>query len=98
MLLWTTIIISLGVNIGLLWYLKGVLKKLLFISENLADLYFTFRAFDIYVSSLYSMNSFHGEPMIEELIHRIKDVREEIENFRDIFRIHSRHRTRGRTQ
>tara|TARA_R100000963_G_C4602109_1_gene75441 strand:+ start:224 stop:388 length:165 start_codon:yes stop_codon:yes gene_type:complete len=31
------------------------------------------------------MNSYHGEPMIQELIHRVKDVNEEIETFREIF-------------
>jgi len=31
------------------------------------------------------MDSFTGEPMIEELIHRIRQVNEEIEGFREIF-------------
>jgi len=31
------------------------------------------------------MNSFNGEPIIEELIYKIKEVNEEIEDFRSIF-------------
>jgi hypothetical protein len=31
------------------------------------------------------MNSFNGEPIIEELVHKIKDVNEEMETFREIF-------------
>jgi len=31
------------------------------------------------------MDNYHGEPMVQELIIRIKEVNEEIENFREIF-------------
>tara|TARA_Y100001970_G_C13717968_1_gene595170 strand:- start:102 stop:278 length:177 start_codon:yes stop_codon:yes gene_type:complete len=31
------------------------------------------------------MNSYHGEPMIEELMHRTKSITEEIEIFREVF-------------
>jgi len=80
-----TIIVSLSVNILLGWYLIGLLKKFLFISENLSDLFLTVKAFQVFVKSLYSMDSYHGEPMVQELIIRIKEVNAEIENFREIF-------------
>jgi len=57
----------------------------MYISENLADLFLTVKAFQIFIKSMYSMDSFNGEPMIQELIMRIKDVSEEMEVFRDIF-------------
>jgi len=31
------------------------------------------------------MENYHGEPMIQELVHRINEVTEEMGNFRDIF-------------
>ena len=62
-----------------------LLKKFFFVSENIADLYLTTKAFQVFVRSLFSMDSYHGEPMIQEMIHRIKDVNEEIERFRDVF-------------
>jgi hypothetical protein len=31
------------------------------------------------------MDSYNGEPMIQELVHRIREVGEEMELFRDIF-------------
>ena len=73
------------VNIGLTWYLMPLLKKLFFISENISDLYLTFRSFSIFVKSLYGMNSFHGEPIIQELVERTQMVLEEIEMFREVF-------------
>ena len=77
--------ISLIVNLFLIWYVVKILRKLVFISENLSDLFLTVRAFEIFVESLYSMDSYNGEPVIQELIHKIKIVVEEIENFREIF-------------
>ena len=62
-----------------------ILRKFYFISENLADLYLTARAFQVFVKNMYSMDSYHGEPMIQELMFRIKDVVGEIDNFRDVF-------------
>ena len=77
--------ISLALNIGLMWYVVRILRKFIFISENLSDLFLTTKAFEVFSKSLYSMNSYNGEPMIEELIYKIKDVNFEIDGFRDIF-------------
>ena len=57
----------------------------MFISENISDLYLTTKAFHIFVKNMYSMDSYHGEPMIQELMLRINEVNTEIENFRDVF-------------
>jgi len=77
--------VSIIVNILLTWYIVGLLKKFVFISENLSDLFLITKAFQVFVKSLYSMDSYHGEPMIQELVFRIKEMNDEIENFRDIF-------------
>tara|TARA_R100000664_G_C2723467_1_gene116178 strand:+ start:218 stop:499 length:282 start_codon:yes stop_codon:yes gene_type:complete len=57
----------------------------MFISENLADLFLTTKAFHVFVKSMYKMDSYNGEPMIEELMFRIRTVNGELEGFRDIF-------------
>jgi hypothetical protein len=76
---------SLLLNVLLIWYIIKLLKKFYFISENLADLFLTIKAFRIFVSSLYSMDNYHGEPIIQELLVRVKEVNEEVDVFRDIF-------------
>ena len=79
------IAISLLLNIFLIWYIIKLLRKFMFISENLSDLFLTTRAFQIFINSIYSMNSYHGEPVIQNLVDRIKDVDAELDRFRDIF-------------
>tara|TARA_R110000824_G_scaffold121839_3_gene278232 strand:- start:20213 stop:20497 length:285 start_codon:yes stop_codon:yes gene_type:complete len=75
----------MAVNVLLGWYVSRLLKKFMFISENYADLYLTTKAFRIFVKGLYSMDSYHGEPMVQELLERIREVNDEIDQFRDIF-------------
>ena len=57
----------------------------MFISDNMSDLFLTTKAFRVFVKDMYSMDSFHGEPIIQELVLRIKEVNEEMSNFREIF-------------
>ena len=84
-MLYSVIIVSIIINISLTWYVVGLLKKFVFISENMSDLFLITKAFQVFVKSLYSMDSYHGEPMIQELVFRTKEMNDEIENFRDIF-------------
>jgi len=85
MMLITSLCVSLLLNVLLMWYIAKLLKKFLFISENLSDLYLTTKAFQVFVKALYSMDNYSGEPMVEELILRIRDVTAEMERFREIF-------------
>jgi hypothetical protein len=85
MTLYLILTFSLIANALLAWYVIKLLRKFLFVSETIADLYLTAKAFRIFAMSMYGMDSYHGEPMIQELIAKIKEVNNEIENFRDVF-------------
>ena len=85
-----TTVIIVGIASGLLniflgWYIIRLLRKFLFVSENLADLFLTFKSFEMFTTSLYNMEMFYGEPVIQDLILKTKVVRAEVEGFRDIF-------------
>jgi len=85
MTLYIIISASIILNLLLFWYVIRLLRKFLFISETISDLYLTTRSFQVFARSLYSMDTYHGEPMIQELVFKIKEVIEEVENFRDVF-------------
>ena len=85
MFIYIVLIISLILNALLGWYISRILQKLMFISDNMSDLFLTTKAFHVFVKNMYSMDSFHGEPIIQELVLRIKEVNEEMSNFREIF-------------
>ena len=85
MWIYTIMGVSIILNGLLLWYVAKLLKKFLFISENLSDLFLTTKAFQVFVSDMYSMDSYNGEPVIENLVIRTREVTDEIEGFREIF-------------
>ena len=85
MFIHTVLIISLVINVLLGWYISRILQKFVFISDNMSDLFLTTKAFHVFVKDMYSMDSFHGEPIIQELVLRIREVNEEMSNFREIF-------------
>ena len=82
---WIALVSSVLLNGLMVWYIIKLLRKLLFISVNLSDLYLTFKSFDVFTKSLYSMEMFYGEPIIQELMAHTKEVLEEVEGFREIF-------------
>ena len=84
-MIYVLLITSILLNILLVWYSLRLLKKFVFISENLSDLFLTAKAFQVFVKGIYSMDSYHGEPMIQEMVYRIKEVVNEMDSFREIF-------------
>ena len=85
MLIYVFLTASVLLNIFFCWYIVGLLRKFFYISENIADAYVATKEFAIFVESMYSMESYHGEPMIQELLFRIREVLDEMETFRDVF-------------
>ena len=79
------LVVSLLANVLFIWYVSRLLKKFVFVSDNMSDLFLTTKAFQVFVKNMYSMESFHGEPIIQELILRVREVNDEISNFREIF-------------
>lgn len=77
--------ISLLVNGLLIWYVTRILAKLLYTSDNLGDLSIVFYEFEDFVSALYEMEMFYGEPIIEELIGKTKLVQGELNKFEEIY-------------
>ena len=85
MTLYLILLSSILANSFLAWYIVKLLRKFYYVSENLSDLYLTLKSFQVFVKSIYSMDSYHGEPLIHELVMRIRSVSDEVESFRDVF-------------
>jgi hypothetical protein len=79
--------ISVALNVLLIWYGSKMLAKLLYTSDNLGDLYIVCRTYEDFLKKIYEMEMFYGEPILEDLINRTKMVREEIEQFEQIYEL-----------
>ncbi len=83
--IYVLIAISIVANILLAWYVTRLLQKFLYLSDTISELYLMTKAFQVFVKDMYGMDSYHGEPIIQELLDRIRQVNDEMQNFRDVF-------------
>jgi len=78
------LIISLLFNVFFTWYVYQVLKKILFVSENIGDLVETLEDFASHVEKIYSLETYYGDQTIENLLEHSKNIVEEVRAYRDV--------------
>ena len=79
------LLLSLSLNILFLWYVKKMLKELLFTSDNIVQLEVSMGGFVSHVKGIYGQETYYGDPTIEGLIKHSKELVEEIKDFQDIY-------------
>jgi hypothetical protein len=77
--------ISILLNCFLIWYIKGILTKLLFVSENQQNLSGTLSSFSNHLNTIYELETFYGDETLGALIEHMKEVTEEIEEYEGIY-------------
>ena len=76
--------LSLTFNIVFVWYIRAILKKLFFISDNIDTISEVNINFAQHIEVLYEQERYFGEPAIEELLAHSKHVAEQMKVFNDI--------------
>ena len=76
---------SIFVNIFAVWYIRQLLVKFLFLSENISNLRYNLSAFGVHIKKIYGMDRFYGEPILENLLTHMKEVEENVDQFTEIF-------------
>jgi hypothetical protein len=85
LILSTLLTLSVSVNVLLVLYLRGVLSKLLFVSENLGDLDQMLLNFNNHLTSVYELETFYGDDTLHHLLEHVGDLSEQLQEFEDIF-------------
>jgi len=81
--------LSLLANIGLLVYVRSVLSRLLFISDELGDLQDMVNNFTIHVSEVYNLEMFYGDQTLQALMEHAISFNEQLETFEVIYSLTS---------
>jgi hypothetical protein len=81
------LVLSVSGNIFLGWYLSRLLKRFVFLSENLSDLLTLVSNYGTHLKQLYNMEAFYGEPTLEHLIAHTKDLLEILKDYEDVYSI-----------
>ena len=80
------LILSIIINIFLLWYLKKVLQNLLYVSENIGDLFQSLSLFSEHLKSVNQMETYYGDEILQKLVDHSKIIVGEVETFEDIYK------------
>ena len=76
---------SVILNIALIWYILYLLRKLLFVSDNIDDLLESVSQFADHLKNIYNLETFYGEPVLEKLVAHSKDVLDKIEEHHEAY-------------
>ena len=79
--------ISITANIFMFWYIRNLLSKMLFISENLGDLVSMVSAYSKHLEGVYSLDTYHGDETIQFLMSHTTSLVEMLEEYEDIYSI-----------
>tara|TARA_R110002020_G_scaffold269152_8_gene484488 strand:+ start:921 stop:1316 length:396 start_codon:yes stop_codon:yes gene_type:complete len=80
-----TLILSIMVNIFAIWYIRKLLAKVLFVSQNLTDLVDLLVTYRNHLRKIYSMEMFHGDETIQFLIQHTNSLLDVLEDYSDIY-------------
>ena len=79
------LVLSVGLNVLLLWYIRQTLRRLLFASENFAWLMGSVRNFSEHLQSLHELEMFYGDTTLGHLIEHSKQLIEDMKSFEEIY-------------
>ena len=84
---WLIIAIILSVigNFFGIWYIRKLLTKVLFVSQNLTDLVDVLETYRNHLRKIYSMEMFHGDETIKFLIQHTNSLLDVLEDYSDIY-------------
>jgi hypothetical protein len=81
-MIWIVLLISVALNILCIWYIRNILKDYFYVLENLEDLFDVIDVFSAHLESVHALETFYGEPTLQNLIKHSKDVVGEIDTYK----------------
>lgn len=79
------LVLSVALNVLLVWYIRKVLEKLLFVSDNIANLLDDVNQFAGHLDGVYSMELFYGDETLHSLLRHAQRVKGNIKEFEHVY-------------
>jgi hypothetical protein len=86
---WTilSLILSIVGNLCCIWYIRKLLSKLLFVSQNLGDLVQLIEAYKLHLKTINDMELYYGDETIMFLIKHTQSLLLLLEEYEDVYEI-----------
>mgnify|MGYP003155554234 CR=1 FL=1 len=85
MIWWIFFLLSILVNVFFVWYIRIMLSKFNFLSNNLDDLLFRIDEYRDHIDAVSEMDIYIGDPTIVGLIKHTKDLKEFLSEYQTVF-------------
>ena len=82
-----SLVFSLIINGFCIWYIRNLLKRFLFISNNIADLIEMVSNYRAHLKAVYSLDMFYGDETLKALMEHTSLFSELLEEFEDVIEI-----------
>ncbi len=79
--------VSMVANILGFWYIRRLLSKFIFISQNLGDLVSLVMNYKSHLQSIYKLEQYYGDEDIKFLISHTNSLLEMLEDYEDVYSI-----------
>jgi len=79
------LITSTVINLFFVWYIYKLLKKLLFVSDNIGDFLDVLQNYSEHIESVYNMETYYGDETIDRLLEHSKEIVKEIKAYEEIY-------------
>ena len=86
---WLIIALFLSVlcNLLALWYIRKLLAKVLFVSQNLTDLVDLLTTYRNHLQRLFQLEMYYGDETMKFLIKHTKSLLDVLEDYSDIYKL-----------
>ena len=79
--------LSIVLNVFLVLYLRALLSKFTTYSEGISDLQYNLNGYESHLKAIYSMDTFFGEPILQNLLEHTKIINSSVKEYVEIFLI-----------
>ena len=79
------LVLSFAINVFFVVYLRWVLKKMSFLSENIGDMLSSMEGFSKHAAAVHELETYYGDTTLKNLIQHSKQIINEIELYKDIY-------------
>jgi hypothetical protein len=90
MLPWTLLFLSLAVIVFLIFYIRHLLKGIIYLSRNSSDLINAIESYKQHLGAVYELPMFYGDETLRGLLTHTRDLSEDLSILSDLFEIEDR--------
>ena len=79
------LLLSLGLNIFVVWYCRNLLRRLIYVSEHMTTLVEEVVIYNDHLNAVHEMETFYGDETLGDLLRHSNGLIETLEDFAEIY-------------